>query len=133
VVTSRCLNAWRSAQRRQPAQVPPGVHPPEPTRHIEVTWLEPYPDVLLAGLADTEPGPEARYSARESISLAFIVAVQKLPPRQRAALILREVLGFPVTEAAGILGCDRGIGDKRARARPCHHAWSATVSRPALA
>jgi RNA polymerase sigma-70 factor (ECF subfamily) len=77
---------------------------PEPTRLGEVTWLEPYPDVLLEGLADNAPGPEARYEAREAISLAFITAVQRLPPRQRAVLILRDVLGFAASEAAGILG-----------------------------
>jgi RNA polymerase sigma-70 factor (ECF subfamily) len=82
---------------------PPGLDPPEPTRLGEVAWLEPYPDVLLDGLADSAPGPEARYEAREAISLAFITALQLLPPRPRAALILRDVLGFHASEAAGIL------------------------------
>jgi RNA polymerase sigma-70 factor (TIGR02960 family) len=104
IVTTRCLNARRSASRRLPVAPPPGSRPPEPTRLGEVTWLEPYPDVLLEGLADAAPGPEARYEAREAISLAFITAVQMLPPRQRAVLILRDVLGFPAGEAAGILG-----------------------------
>jgi RNA polymerase sigma-70 factor (ECF subfamily) len=70
-----------------------------------VTWLEPYPDDLLEGLADAGPGPEARYEAHEAISLAFVTAVQLLPPRQRAVLILRDVLGFAASEAARILGC----------------------------
>ena len=69
-----------------------------------MTWLEPYPDALLEGLADTAPGPEARYGPREVISLAFIIAVQRLPPRQGAVLILRDVLGFTGSEAARILG-----------------------------
>ncbi len=69
-----------------------------------MTWLEPYPDVLLEGLADAAPGPEARNEAREAISLAFITALQRLPPRQRAVLILRDVLGFSASEAARILG-----------------------------
>jgi len=104
VATSRCLNALRSARRRGPAAWPlPGVELPEPTRLGEVPWLEPYPDVLLEGIADTAPGPETRYEAREAISLAFITALQLLPPRQRAVLILRDVLGFRASEAAGIL------------------------------
>jgi RNA polymerase sigma-70 factor (TIGR02960 family) len=104
VATSRCLDALRSARRRPPVSAPPaGLEPPEPTRLGEVLWLEPYPDVLLEGLADSAPGPEARYEARESISLAFITALQLLPPRQRATLILRDVLGFRAAEAARIL------------------------------
>ena len=106
VATSRCLNALRSASRRPPVDwPPPGADPPEPTRLGEVVWLEPYPDVLLEGLADTAPGPEARYEAREAISLAFITALQLLPPRQRAVLILRDVLGFHASEVADILEC----------------------------
>ncbi len=70
VATSRCLDALRSARRRPPVSAPPqGLEPPEPTRLGEVLWLEPYPDVLLEGLADSAPGPEARYQAREAISL----------------------------------------------------------------
>ena len=103
VTTTRCLNVRRSARRRQ-GTLPPGPPPPEPTRLGEVTWLEPCPDDLLAGLPDAEPGPEARYEAREAISLAFITAVQRLPPRQRAVLLLRDVLGFAASEAARILG-----------------------------
>jgi RNA polymerase sigma-70 factor (TIGR02960 family) len=68
-------------------------------------WLEPYPDVLLEGLADADPGPEARYETSEAISVAFVTALQLLPPRQRAVLILRDVLGFRASEAAGILDC----------------------------
>ena len=84
VATSRCLNALRSARRRPRMSPPPGLEPPEPTRLGEVVWLEPYPDVLLEGLPDAAPGPEARYEASEAISLAFITALQLLPPRQRA-------------------------------------------------
>jgi len=104
VATSRCLDALRSARRRPAVSPPPaGLEPPEPSRLGEVLWLEPYPDALLEGLADAAPGPEARYEAMESVSLAFITALQLLPPRQRAALILRDVLGFHASEAARIL------------------------------
>ncbi len=107
VATSRCLNALRAGSRR-PQPRPPGsslptAEPPEPTRLGEVIWLEPYPDFLLDGLPDTAPGPEARYEAREAISLAFITALQLLPPRQRAVLVLRDVLGFHAREVADIL------------------------------
>ena len=78
--------------------------PPEPTRLGEVLWLQPYPDVLLDGLADQAPGPEARYESREAISLAFVTAVQLLPPNQRAVLLLRDVLGYRARETAELLG-----------------------------
>jgi RNA polymerase sigma-70 factor (ECF subfamily) len=104
VATSRCLDALRSSRRRPQTSAPPaGLEPPDPTRLGELLWLEPYPDVMLEGLADSSPGPEARYEALESISLAFITALQLLPPRQRAAVILRDVLGFHASEAARIL------------------------------
>jgi RNA polymerase sigma-70 factor (TIGR02960 family) len=106
IATRRCLNALRSASRRPPVDwPPPGVELPEPTRLGEVAWLEPYPDVLLEGLADAAPGPEARYETTEAISVAFVAALQLLPPRQRAVLILRDVLGFRASEAANILNC----------------------------
>ena len=104
IATSRCLNARRSASRRPRMDWPlPEVDPPEPTRLGEVVWLEPYPDVLLEGLTDRTPGPEARYEATEAISLAFVTALQLLPPRQRAVLVLRDVLGFHAHEVAHIL------------------------------
>jgi RNA polymerase sigma-70 factor (TIGR02960 family) len=121
VATTRCLNVRRSARRRQ-GTMPPGPPPPEPTRLGEVTWLEPCPDDLLAGLPDAEPGPEARYEAREAISLAFITAVQQLPPRQRAVLILRDVLGFAASEAAHILGStEDSVTSALKRARAALH------------
>jgi RNA polymerase sigma-70 factor, ECF subfamily len=103
IATSRCLNALRSASRRPTMDWHYDFEPPEPTRLGEVAWLEPYPDLLLEGLPDTAPGPEARYEARETVSLAFITALQLLPPRQRAVVILRDVLGFRAHEAAGLL------------------------------
>ena len=76
---------------------------PEPTRYGEPIWLEPYPDVLLEGIPDHAPGPEARYEAKEAIALAFIVGLQHLPPQQRAVLVLRDVLGFRAAEVAEML------------------------------
>jgi RNA polymerase sigma-70 factor (ECF subfamily) len=101
IATNRCLNALRDRRRRP--QEGRMVDPPEPTRRVEPIWLDPYPDVLLEGLADTAPGPEARYETRESVELAFVAALQHLPPRQRAALVLRDVLGLHTAEVAEIL------------------------------
>jgi RNA polymerase sigma-70 factor (TIGR02960 family) len=103
IATNRCLNALRDRKRR-PQEVSTMVEPPQPTRMTEPTWLEPYPDVLLEGLPDTAAGPETRYEMRESVGLAFIAALQHLPPRQRVALVLRDVLGFDTAEAAATLG-----------------------------
>jgi RNA polymerase sigma-70 factor (TIGR02960 family) len=104
VATNRCLNMLRAASRR-PRMEPPHLDPdlPEPTRLGKVVWLEPYPDALLEDLPDRPPGPEARYEAREAISLAFVTALQLLPARQRAVLILRDVLGYQAKEAAQML------------------------------
>jgi RNA polymerase sigma-70 factor (TIGR02960 family) len=102
IATNRCLNALRARSRR-PREVPAMGESPEPTRRIEPLWLEPYPDVLLGDLPDLSPGPAARYEARESIELAFIAALQGLPPRQRVALVLHDVLGFRTAEAAEML------------------------------
>jgi RNA polymerase sigma-70 factor (ECF subfamily) len=68
-----------------------------------VVWLQPYPDVLLDGVPDATPGPEARYESRQAISLAFVTALQLLPPRQRAVIVLRDVLGFHAREVAEFL------------------------------
>ena len=104
IATNRCLNARRSASRRPATEwAVPGFEPPEPTRLGEVVWLEPFPDALLEGAIDVPLGPEARYEQAESISLAFVTALQVLPPRQLAVLILRDVLGFQASEVAGML------------------------------
>src|SRR5262249_35538674 len=81
----------------------PGVVPPKPTRLGEVVWLEPFPDALVQGVTDVPLGPEARYEQTESISLAFVTALQLLPHRQLAVLILRDVLGFHADEVADML------------------------------
>jgi RNA polymerase sigma-70 factor (ECF subfamily) len=102
IATNRCLNARRSTMRRPVKEWDmPAVEPPEPTGFGEIPWLEPYPDSLLGEARDL--GPEARYAETESISLAFVTALQVLPPRQLAALILRDVLGFHASEVADML------------------------------
>jgi RNA polymerase sigma-70 factor (ECF subfamily) len=104
IATNRCLNMLRSASRRPAESLPMfDVEPPEPTRQGEVVWVDPYPDILLADLEDPAGNPEARYTAREAISLAFITALQLLPPRQRVVLVLRDVLDFSGREVAELL------------------------------
>jgi len=103
IATNRCLNALRASGRR-PREVPAlPFEVPEPTRRGQPLWLEPYPDALRAELAETSPGPEARYEAKEAVTLAFAAALQQLPPRQRAVLVLRDVLGFRAAEVADML------------------------------
>src|SRR5919204_4458317 len=103
IATNRCLDALRDAARRPPAAPDPPFAPPEPTRLAEPTWLEPYPDSLLEDIIDASPGPDARYETREAVELAFIAALQELPPRQRSVLVLRDVLGFHAPEVADML------------------------------
>src|SRR5215207_8100623 len=104
IATNRCLSVLRSASRRPAKEWDvPWVEPPEPTRLGEVVWLEPFPDALLEGAIDVPLGPEARYEQTEAISLAFVTALQVLPPRQLAALVLRDVLGFHANEVADML------------------------------
>lgn len=104
IATNRCLNALRSASRRSAREWNvPGVQPPEPTGLGEVVWLEPFPDAFLEGAIGVPLGPEARYEQVESISLAFVKALQVLPRRQLAVLILRDVLGFRAREVADML------------------------------
>ena len=134
IATNRCLNARRSASRR-PAKDwdVTEYEPPEPTRLGEVVWLEPYPDVPPEGAIDMPRGPEARFEQTESISLAFVTALQLLPPRQLAVLILRDVLGFHANEVADVL--DSTVDSvnsalKRARASLQHLRSPAADSEP---
>lgn len=107
IATNACLNALESrkhAQRSLPDQLgPASATMPPGAPAADVAWLEPYPHASLEGIADGSPTPEARYSSRESVQLAFVAAIQQLPPRQRAALMLCDVLGWPAVEAATLL------------------------------
>lgn len=118
IATNRCLNELRDSERRQRGGAPTeasGRHDSD-----EPWWLEPYPDILID---ETDPGPEARYETRESIALSFIAALQHLPTRQRAVLILRDVLGFTAAETADILGTTPvSVNSALQRARRDFHA-----------
>jgi RNA polymerase sigma-70 factor (ECF subfamily) len=102
IATNACLN---TIERRTPRQLPIGYGPAgDPYEAgeqplVESVWIEPYPDGQL-GLADGLAAPAARYEQRESVELAFVAALQLLPARQRATLIMREVLGFSAREVA---------------------------------
>jgi RNA polymerase sigma-70 factor, ECF subfamily len=122
IATNACLNALSS--RRLARRVLPESHGPAsdgvpeggPAR--EIAWLEPYPDRYLEGIADAEPGPEARYDARESVQIAFVAAIQYLPPRQRAVLLLHDVLGWSASETARLLDTsDTAVNSALQRAR----------------
>ncbi len=123
IATNRCLNSLRASARRS---LPVPTEPPwaaEPTRRGEPLWLTPYPDDLLDDVPDLGVGPEARYEAKETIALAFVTAVQRLPARQRAVLVLRDVLGFRSGEVAGMLSVsEASVNSALQRAR-------ATMSR----
>src|SRR5437763_13593318 len=106
IATNSCLTLIA----RRPKRVLPSDYGPRTDPHdgpgepvAESVWIEPYPDERL-GLEDELAGPEARYELRESVELAFVAALQHLPPNQRAVLILREVLGFSAAEVADTLG-----------------------------
>jgi RNA polymerase sigma-70 factor (ECF subfamily) len=117
IATNRSLNHVRAADRRPQRALPTGA--PAPASLGEVTWLQPFPDRLLHSLPEREPGPEARYESREAITLAFVTAMQQLPARQRATLILRDVLGYRARETADMLGITVSAANnslKRARA-----------------
>jgi RNA polymerase sigma-70 factor (ECF subfamily) len=101
IATNRSLDALRASKRRGDDHQMTRM--PEPTRWNDPVWLQPYPDALLDGIPDEAPGPEARYETKEAIALAFIVGLQHLPPQQRAALVLRDVLGYRAAEVGEML------------------------------
>lgn len=101
IATNACLDVLRSRPRRMlQLQVAPADPTELPAPPADLPWLQPYPDALLAP-AEDEPG--AAVVVRETIELAFLAAIQHLPPRQRAVLILRDVLGWSAKDAASVL------------------------------
>lgn len=106
IATNTCLDALERRSRRfMPPDVAHAADPRvKPAPASEIPWLEPYPDRLLEQVADDALGPDETYVARETIELAFLAAIQHLPPRQRAVLILRDVLGWSARETAEIVG-----------------------------
>jgi RNA polymerase sigma-70 factor (TIGR02960 family) len=137
IATNRCLNVRRAASRRPPREWDMSQFtPPRPTPRDEAVWLQPFPDALLESAIDGPPGPEARYEQTEAISLAFVTALQLLPPRQVAVLILRDVLGFRASEVAGMLEVTvESVNSalKRARASMQRRQQSAAGHQPAPA
>ena len=133
IATNRCLNALRDRGRRLPelpALPADAPEPPQPSRMREPIWLEPCPDTLLEGVADTAQGPDARYEQREAVGLAFVAGLQQLPPRQRAVLVLRDVLGYRAREVAEMLEVsEASVTSALHRARSALDADRATGGR----
>ncbi|MER9654993.1 RNA polymerase subunit sigma-70 [Mesorhizobium sp. M0152] len=108
IATNSCLNAIKTRSSAHRILEAPGRPPTEGRAAAgpaaELAWLEPYPDAELPDLVDDEPGPDVRYETCEAVQLAFVAAIQLLPPRQRAALLLCDVLGWSAVETAHLLG-----------------------------
>jgi RNA polymerase sigma-70 factor (ECF subfamily) len=130
IATNRCLNALRDSGRRPRPVIGGGpTDPPEPTRRSEPIWLQPYPDELLDGLPDRAAGPDARYETKEAVGLAFVSGMQRMPPQQRAVLVLRDVLGYRAAEVAEMLETSAAsVNSALQRARA---ALAAAPERPA--
>jgi RNA polymerase sigma-70 factor (ECF subfamily) len=131
IATNACLDALASNARRVlPHQVAPAADPratslfsPDP----EIAWLQPYPDRLLDKVAPGDAEPDAQLVAKETIELAFLAAIQLLPPRQRAVLILRDVLGWSAKETASLLEASVASANSPA-ACPSDHAAAAAAA-----
>jgi RNA polymerase sigma-70 factor (ECF subfamily) len=124
IATNACLNALASRghvrrllpDREIPAATAVGM--PQGAPPADMAWLEPYPDLELEEVTDEAPNPEARYASHEAVQLAFLAAIQHLPPRQRAVILMCDVLGWAAAEAAALLGgSTASINRARPRAR----------------
>jgi RNA polymerase sigma-70 factor, ECF subfamily len=104
IATNACLDALARERRHPRAVVPPGASDAEALGgYAEIPWLQPFPDEILDEIVDPEAGPDSSVVAKETVELAFLAAIQYLPPTQRAVLILRDVLGWSAKEAAALL------------------------------
>jgi RNA polymerase sigma-70 factor (ECF subfamily) len=131
IATNNCLNTIRAGARRVPSEPTPPFRPPEPTQRDEIRWLQPYPDTLLEGIAEAAPGPEARYSQTEAIELAFVAGLQRMPPRQAATVLLRDVLGFGTEEVAAMLKTSKtAIKGTLQRGRAALEGFRSNTDRP---
>ncbi|WP_328422194.1 RNA polymerase subunit sigma-70 [Streptomyces sp. NBC_00443] len=129
IATNRCLTT-RTRARTTPVLAGPQASPPANADDVEVVALEPYPDTLLDQLDDRDD-PTARYELRESVQLAFLATLQLLPARQRAVLLLRDVLGFTAAETAAFLDTSAASVNsalQRARATLDRHRASGRLS-----
>ncbi|NDL55567.1 sigma-70 family RNA polymerase sigma factor [Phytoactinopolyspora sp. XMNu-373] len=140
IATNACLDFLRSSSRRaRPYQEPPlavpraAVQPP-----IDVSWLQPYPDSQLDAAAPGAEEPDAVVVAKETIELAYLMIIQQLPPRQRAVLIMRDVLGWSAAETAALLetsvasvksALQRARATVQQRRPPRREEWDRSVSR----
>jgi RNA polymerase sigma-70 factor (ECF subfamily) len=131
IATNRCLNALRDSSRGPSVAnvAAAGFGTGRSENFSEISWLEPYPDLLLEGIADEAPGPDARYEAKESVALAFVSGLQYLAPLQRAVLVLRDVLGFRAAEVAEMLGTSEpAVNSAFQRARGLLESRAVTAS-----
>jgi RNA polymerase sigma-70 factor (TIGR02960 family) len=135
IATNRCLNWLRDNDRRPQTVTPadPLADAPEPTRWGEPIWLQPYPDSLLEGLPDRAEGPDARYETKEAVGLAFVSGLQRMPPQQRAVLVLRDVLGYRAGEVAEMLDTsEASVNSALQRARAAVEALPDREDGPSL-
>lgn len=120
IATNACLDFLRRNQRRPQRYEPvPGMDNGAAEPPARVTWLQPYPDAMLEDVASTDVEPERAAVSRETMELVFLAAIQHLPPRQRAVLILRDVLGWPAADTAEQLDMSvASVNSALQRARP---------------